>query len=339
MPTVQVHADELQRLIVRRLTEAKLPTPDAETVADILVFAELRGVASHGAVRVEHYCDRIQAGGINLAPGLAVDFVKPAAGRLDARGGMGHVASKMAMSAALDKAAEHGVAMVGVANSSHNGALAYYARMALDRKMSALVCTHTDPLVAPFGGRFAFLGSNPMAFAFPGRTGNILVDMATSEIPWGKVINHRNEKKPLPPGLVQDKNGDPTTDADAAVSLTSFGGVKGYSISIMIEALTGLLIGGVFGPHVSRMYQNIGERRNLSNFFLAIDPSVFWGGADAFLDTTQRMIDELHAQPTKDGFEKVLVPGEIEEMRAAKNSRDGIPIPTAIYEYLTGGAK
>jgi ureidoglycolate dehydrogenase (NAD+) len=205
--------------------------------------------------------------------------------------------------------------------------------MALDRKMAALVCTHTDPLVAPFGGRFAFLGSNPMAFAFPGRDKNILVDMATSEIPWGKVINHRNEKKPLPPGLVQDANGDPTTDADKAVSLTSFGGVKGYSISIMIEALTGLLVGGVFGPHVSKMYADIGEYRNLSNFILVIDPSVFSGG-DAFLDVAQRMINELHQQKPQDGFKQVLVPGEIEEMRVAQNLKNGIAVPQAMYDFL-----
>ncbi len=320
--------------------EATLVPPDdldAATVADVLVFAELRGVASHGAIRVEHYCARIRAGGINTASAFAVDFIKPAVGLLDAEGGMGHVAAKRAMEAALDRAKEHGIAMVGVKNSSHNGALAYYAQMALDRKMAALVCTHTDPLVAPFGGRFAFLGSNPLAFAFPGRATNILVDMATSEIPWGRIINHRNEKKPLPPGLAQDKNGDPTTDADAAASLTSFGGVKGYGVSLMIESLTGLLIGGVFGPHVSRMYENIGSRRDLSNFFLAIDPSVFWGGGDAFLDTTQRLVDELHAQPTKPGFEKILVPGEIEEMRAAQHRAQGIPVPRGIYDFLTKG--
>ena len=336
MDNVMVPADQLKKLIIKRLTEVKLPQADAETVADVLVFAELRGVVSHGVVRVEHYCNRIKAGGINLAPGFQVEFVKPTMGRLDAKGGMGHVASKLAAEKALEKAREHGMAMVGILNSSHNGALAYYAQMALDKKMAALVCTHTDRLVAPFGGRFAFLGSNPMAFAFPGRKQNILVDMATSEIPWGKVINHRMEKKPLPPGLVQDAEGNPTTDADKAVSLTSFGGVKGYSISIMIEALTGLLVGGVFGPHLAKMYDNIGEYRNLSNFFLAIDPSVFYGGGDGFLDVAQRMIDELHAQSPKEGFEKVMAPGEIEEMRIAKNAAAGIAVPKGIYDYLAG---
>ncbi len=336
MESVLVPVDDLKKYIINRLTEAKLSAADAEVVADVLVFAELRGVVSHGAVRVEHYCNRIKAGGINLQADFAIDFIKPTMGRLDAKGGMGHIASKRGAEAAIARAKEHGMAMVGICNSSHNGALAYYAQMALDHNMAALVCTHTDQLVAPFGGRFAFLGSNPMAFAFPGRKRNILVDMATSEIPWGKVINHRVEKKPLPEGLVQDAEGNPTTDPDKAVSLTSFGGVKGYSVSIMIEALTGLLIGGVFGPHVSKMYANLDTCRNLSNFFLAIDPSVFYGGGDGFLDVTQRMIDELHAQPPKDGFDKVMVPGEIEEMKMTANRKTGIAVPKNIYDFLVG---
>ncbi len=333
MENVLVQANDLKAMIVKRLTEVNLPRADAETVADVLIFAELRGVVSHGTCRVEHYCNRIRAGGININPGFAVEFVKPTMGRLDAKGGMGHVASKLAAEKALDRAKEHGMAMVGVYNSSHNGALAYFAQMALDRKMAALVCTHTNKLVAPFGGRFAFLGSNPMAFAYPGRKQNILVDMATSEIPWGKLINYQNEGKPVPLGLAQDAEGNDTTDPAKAVSLTAFGGVKGYSISIMIEALTGLLVGGVFGPHLAPMYEEIDRLRNLSSFFLAIDPSVFSGG-DGFLDVAQQMIDELHAQSPKEGFRKVLVPGEIEDMRIEKNKKDGIAVPKDIHDFL-----
>ncbi len=128
--------------------------------------------------------------------------------------------------------------------------------------------------------------------------------------------------------------GNDTTDARKAVSLTAFGGAKGYGISIMIEALTGLLGGGVFGPHLAPMYEEIDRLRNLSGFFLALDPSVFWGGGDRFLDIAQSMIDELHAQPTKEGVAKVLIPGDIEDMRIERNRRDGIPVPQGIHDYL-----
>lgn len=333
--TIRVKADALQSLIVKRLTEAGMNAADANTVADVLIFAELRGVASHGVVRVEHYCNRIKAGGINLHPHLKVTFAKPALGRLDAQGGMGHVAAAHAMKKAIAAARDHGLAAVGVCNSSHTGALAYYAQMALDARMASLVCVNTDRLVVPFGGRFSFLGSNPLAFGYPGRKEDILIDMATSEIPWGKVINHRLQKKPLPEGLVQDADGNSTTDADQAVSLTAFGGPKGYSLNVMVECLTGLLVGGVFGPHLAKMYDGLDNYRNLSNFFLVIDPSVFFGG-DAYLDVAQRMIDEIHGQPARDGFERVMIPGEIERVNAAKNASLGIPVPKDIYEYLAG---
>ncbi len=335
MEIVKVKAEDLRRMVVKRLTGVGMKADEAGIVAEVLVFAELRGVASHGVVRVEHYCKRIAAGGINLTPGLAVEWPKPAVGRLDAKGAMGHVAGVFAMKAAIAKAREHGLAMVGVLNSSHAGALAYYAQQALDAKMASIVCVDTDRLVVPFGGRFSFLGSNPLAFGYPGRKENILIDMATSQIPWGKIINHRLQNKPLEPGLAQDKDGNPTTDAAKAVSLTPFGGPKGYSINVMIECLTGLLVGGFFGPHLTPMYQDIGKYRNLANFFLVIDPSVYWGG-DGFLDLAQRMIDEIHAAPAADGFARVMVPGEIEQMNIAKHSAEGIPLPKEIHDFMAG---
>lgn len=335
MDIVKVKAEDLKKMVAKRLTGAGMGAADAGVVADVLVFAELRGVASHGVVRVEHYCNRIKAGGINLRPDLKVEFVKPAIGRLDAKGGMGHVAAVHAMNEALRVAKDQGMAMIGVLNSSHAGALAYYAQMALDRKMASLICIDTDRLVVPFGGRFSFLGSNPLAFGFPGRREDILIDMATSEIPWGKIINHRLQNKPLPPGLTQDAEGNPTTDAAKAVSLTPFGGPKGYSINVMVEALTGLLVGGVFGPHLSKMYEGLDKHRNLSNFFLVIDPTVFYGG-DGYLDVAQRMIDEIHSQPALDPAGQVKIPGDIERAAMAKNSVEGIPIPKGIHDFLAG---
>lgn len=332
---VRVREDDLRRMTVKRLVEAGMKRDDAAVVADVLLFAELRGVASHGVVRVEHYTNRIRAGGINITPDLKVEYVKPTMGRLDADGAMGHVAATFATKAAIKTAAEHGMAMVGICNNSHTGALAYYAQMALDAKMASLVCVNTDRLVVPFGGRFSFLGSNPLAFGFPGRKESILIDMATSEIPWGKIINARLENKPLAPGLVQDAEGNPTTDPNKAVSLTPFGGPKGYAINVLIEALSGLLIGGVFGPHLTKMYENLDQHRNLSTFMLVIDPAVFYGGGDGFLDVAQRMIDEIHAQPAAAGVQRVLIPGDIERARMAAYQAEGIPVPRAIYEYLS----
>ena len=336
MPTdmVIVKKEDLGRMVVKRLTEAGMGEKDAAIVADILVFAELRGVSSHGVLRVEHYTNRIRAGGINLRPVLKVEKLKPSIGLLDAAGAMGHVAAKFATEAAIGLAREHGMALVGVKNSSHCGALAYYVQQVLDAGMASIVCVNTDKVVVPFGGRQSFFGSNPFAFGFPGERDDILLDMATSEAAWGKILHARDKNQPLSPGWAVDAEGNPTTDPFKAVSLTAFGGHKGYGISVMVEALTGLMIGGVFGPHLKKMYGDLDSYRDVSGFILVIDPSVF-GPKEEFLARTRRMVDELHSQPVAEGVEKVMVPGEIEKRCMERLATEGIPVPRAIYDFLS----
>lgn len=333
--TVVVGKDELAAMTATRLMDGGLSKADADIVADILVFAELRGVASHGVLRVEHYVNRMRQGGINLKADLAVEFVKPTIGRLDAKGAMGHVATRLATAEAIRAAGEQGMALVGVSNNSHNGALGYYAQMALDAGMAALVLSNVNSLVAPFGGVKPFLGPNPLAFAFPGRNGDILLDMATSEVAFGKILDYRVKKKPLPQGWGLDADGKPTTDPDRVVALTPFGGAKGYGIAIMAEALTGLMVGGVFGPYVAEMYKDLDKYRNVSSTVWVIDPKVV--GGEAVLDVTQRMIDEIHAQPAANGFSRVLAPGDLERACAEERAKTGIPVPKSLYDYLSSG--
>jgi ureidoglycolate dehydrogenase (NAD+) len=323
----------LKALVVTRLREAGMPEGQAAVVADVLVFADLRGVYSHGVMRVEHYAARIRAGGMNLHPSFHIERIKPAIGLVDAQGAAGHVMTAYATEQALRIAAEQGLAMVGVNNNSHCGALAYYVQRALDQKMAAMVCVHTDKIVVPFGGRNAYFGTNPFAFGFPGTTDAILLDMATSEVAWGKILHAREKGQPIPASWAVDAEGAPCTDPHRAAALFPFGGAKGYGISVMVEALTGLMIGGVFGPHLKPMYGELASYRDLSSFILVIDPAVF-GAADEYLARTQQMIDELHRHPSVPGVEQVLVPGEIERRTMDRNRRDGVPVPMSVHGYL-----
>lgn len=332
-PGIVVTKTDLGAMIAKRLSEAGLSADQADIVADILVYAELRGVASHGALRMEHYVNRIKKGGINLQADFAIEQVKPTMGRLDAKGGMGHIATFRAAEAAIAIARVQGMGAVGVLNNSHNGVMAYYANMALQAKMACFICSNVNSLVAPFGGVKPYLGSNPLAFSFPGRKENILLDMATSEVAFGKILEHRVEKKPLAPTWALDTEGNPTTDPDKAEALTSFGGAKGYGIGIMLEALTSLMIGGFFGPQLEPMYGDLAKYRNLATFVLVINPAVF--GGERFLDTAQAMIDDLHRQPAAPGFSKVMIPGEIEENNIRRHEKDGITLPGEVYEYLS----
>jgi ureidoglycolate dehydrogenase (NAD+) len=326
--------DVLRAMVVKRLREVGMPDAQAAVVADVLVYADLRGVYSHGVMRVEHYASRVRSGGMNVNPTFRIERLKPSIGLVDAQGAAGHVMGKYATEQAIGIAREQGMALVGVKNSSHCGALAYYVQMALDVKMAAMVCVHTDKIVVPFGGRDAYFGTNPFAFGFPGAKDSILLDMATSEVAWGKVLHAREKGQPIPETWAVDAEGKKVTDPRQAASLFPFGGPKGYGISVMVEALTGLMIGGVFGPHLKKMYGDLESYRDLSSFILVIDPAVF-GSADGYLARTQQMIDELHAHPPAPGVERVLVPGEIEQRIMERNRRDGIPVPKPVYDYLS----
>ncbi len=327
-------AEDLRKMAIKRLTEANMPEKDAAVIADVLVFADLRGVHSHGVLRVEHYVNRIRKGGMNLAAECSMERIKPSVGLVDAKGAAGHVVTKYATEQAIAMAREQGLALVGIKNNSHCGALAYYVQMALDAKMSSIVLVNTDIRVVAFGSRDAFFGTNPFAFGFPGEKENILLDMATSEIAWGKVLTAREKGQTLREGWAVDSEGRSTTDPFKAVNLNPFGGPKGYGINLLVEALTGIMIGGVFGPHLNRMYEDLDSYRNLSNFILVMDPAAF-GSAQACLARSQRMIDELHALPPAPGVEKVLLPGEIESRFMARYRKEGIPLPRSVYAYLS----
>lgn len=190
--------DALKKMAVKRLAEAGMPETDAACMADVLVYADLRGVHSHGVLRVQHYTQRIRAGGMNLRAKLCLARIKPSIGLLDAQGAAGHVATTFATREAIGIAREQGLAMVGIKNNSHCGALAYYVQMALDANMAAFMCANTDKQTVPFGGREAFFGTNPFAFGFPGEKESILLDMATSGVAWGKVLIAREKNQTIP---------------------------------------------------------------------------------------------------------------------------------------------
>ena len=230
---------------------------------------------------------------------------------------------------------EHGIGLVGVKNSSHCGALGYYVNMALEQKLMAIVSVNTDAAVVPFGGKGPFFGTNPFAFGFPGTQQSMLLDMATSEVSFGKVFYAREKDMEIPAGWAVTKQGEPTTDPHAAFSLFPFGGYKGYGINMMVEALTGLLVGGVFGPHVKPMYAQLESHRDLSSFHLVIDPTLFYG--DDVYATAQAMFDELRSQPPASGCDRVKLPGEIEADTMRRSQKDGIAIPRTVYEFLKGG--
>ena len=337
MADIRVDAGELRGHVSARLTEAGLNQDHATIVADVLVHADLRGVRSHGVMRTEHYVTRLKAGSLNRNPDFSLKSIRSGASLLNADAGMGHPACCQAMDEAIRLAKKSGIGMTGVENGSHCGALSYFVLRAVSAGMIGMAVTQTDKCVAPFGGARAFFGTNPIAFGFPtAKHPPVVLDMATSNTAFGKVLHAKEQGDTIPDTWGLDDQGRPTTDPHQVASMTPFGTYKGYGLGLVIDVLTGVLLGAQFGPHIHAMYGDYDKPRELASLMIAIDPTTF-NTLDRFTAQMDSMVDELHAEPTAPGIDRVLVPGEREVLLEEENLAHGVPVVDSIYEWLRGG--
>jgi ureidoglycolate dehydrogenase (NAD+) len=305
---------------------------DAAEVAGSLVQTSLWGIDSHGVARLPHYLDRLSRGSINARPRVTVDRTGPCTAQLAGDRGHGIAIAHHAMRLAIGIAREHGIAAAGVADSSHCGAIGLYTRQAAREGLVAFAFTHADSVAAPHGGQRPFFGTNPLSIAFPRAGGEpVCLDMATTSIPFNRVMNARREGRPLPPDVAIDRDGRPTTDAERAVAVTPLGGAdyghKGYALALMIDLLCGPLLGNPFGPHIPPMFGDLDAPRRLGALFIVVDPMRFGGGA-ALAATVEAMARELAAEP---GAPRM--PGDPEQQQAQRR-RDGIPVDAALAQQF-----
>ncbi|WP_462422147.1 ureidoglycolate dehydrogenase [Salinicoccus sp. Marseille-QA3877] len=311
-----------------------LPEESAETIADVLVHANLRGVDSHGVLRIEHYIKRIKEGGINIQPRISESESSATTSTIDGDNGFGHYIAKKAMNSAIERAKAEGVGAVAVKNSSHCGALSYFVNQAAEDGLIGIAMTHADKIVVPFGGAESFFGTNPIAFGFPANKEEpLILDFATSTVALGKILNARETGESIPSGWGVDKDGNDTNNPNEVVALTPFGGPKGYGLAMVVEIFTALLTGAAFGPHISKMYGDYDKNRELGHFFMVIDPAKFVA-ADIFKSRLDQMINELREAPPAGNSEQIFAPGDIEMQTVKEREKNGIPITASIVEFL-----
>ncbi|MBM7645880.1 ureidoglycolate dehydrogenase (NAD+) [Scopulibacillus daqui] len=332
---MRITKDKLKKLIKTKLNKAGLNEDHAETVADVLAFADARGIHSHGAVRVEYYAERIAKGGINTNPDFKFEKTGPCTAIFDGDNGVGHVAAKLAMDEAVTIAKENGAAIVGVRRMGHSGAISYYARQAAKKNLIGLSVCQSDPMVVPFGGAEPYYGTNPIAFCAPGINGELLTfDMATTVQAWGKILDARSKNKEIPDSWAVNENGEPTTDPFHVKALLPVAGPKGYGLAMMVDVLSGVLLGLPFGNKVSSMYRDLSEYRNLGQLHIVINPEFFTNLTEFMQNITNTMRDLNHIKPAT-GFKQVLYPGQDADIREQEYGKNGIEIVSEIYEYLT----
>jgi ureidoglycolate dehydrogenase (NAD+) len=331
---VKVPKDELKELIKIKMMRAGLPEEHSIVVADHLAYADAMGVHSHGAVRVEYYAERIAKGGSNASPNLSFRKVGPSAGIYEGDNAVGMVVALNAMNEAIKLAKETGIGIVGIRQSGHCGTLSYYLKEAVKHDMVALSLCQSDPMAVPYGGSSPYFGTNPIGFAAPRSNGSpIVIDMATTVQAWGKVLDARAKNVSIPDTWAVDENGKPTTDPFAVKSLLPIAGPKGYCLMMMVDILAGSLLGLPFGKHVSSMYSDLSEGRNLGQMHIVINPSYFTD-LETFKDNLTTMVNELHDMPPSPDSDGVKYPGELSNGVEEDYSKNGVPIVKEIYDYL-----
>lgn len=335
---VNVTADRLHELIKTKLHKAGLTDEQAEETANHLVYSDLSGVHSHGAVRVEYYAERINKGGITTAPNLRFEKTGESTGIYHGDNAQGHYVANLALEPAIEMAKKTGVAVVGVARVGHTGTLSYYMRKIAEADLMGLSMTQSDPMVVPFGGAETYYGTNPIAFCAPSNDEHPLIfDMATTVQAWGKILDARSKGREIPDTWAVDADGAPTTDPNAVRGLLPIAGPKGYGLMMMVDMLAGILLGVPFGRDVSSMYADLTATRDLGQIYILIDPEKFAGIEQVKANVSKTMADLNNIKPAP-GFDRVQYPGQGSNERYASNLENGVDIPESIIEYLESDA-
>ncbi|MBU2055179.1 MAG: Ldh family oxidoreductase [Proteobacteria bacterium] len=334
-PKVMARHDQLETFCIRVLEKLRVPREEAEITAKTLVTANLRGVDTHGVLRLPLYAAKLKGGALQPSVNLTTERETIATALLDGHDGIGQVISCRAMQMAIRKAGETGVSYVAVKNSNHFGAAAYYSMMAPEHDMIGLAFTNASPRLAPTGGVERLFGNNPWSIAVPaGKRPPIVLDMANSVVAAGKIRILQKEGKPIPEGWALNEYGEPTTDAAEALRgiLLAVGGYKGYGITLMMDLLTGVLADSNYGPRVKGMDQDAAPG-GVAHSFMAISLAAFTDVA-AFKARMESYVDEIKSSKKARGAEVIYVPGEPEHLRVQERLAKGIPLQAKVAEEL-----
>jgi uncharacterized oxidoreductase len=292
---------------------------------------------------VPRYIDAVLEGGLTVNAHVAVQQDSGALLRLDGQRGYGQVIGREAMALGAARAKEHGVCVVGLAHSHHLGRIGQWAEQCVDEGLVSIhfVNVLSRPIVAPFGGRDARLGTNPFCVGIPRPGGEpILLDFATSKIAQGKTRVAHNKGVAVEPGTLIDERGEPTVEPRYAVieplgALLPFGEHKGAGLALICELLGGALAGGATGRAVTD-----GRRRVLNSMLsILVDPARL-GTAANLAREMEGFVAYATASPPQPGVERVLTPGEPERATRERRLREGVPVDAVTWsEIVAGGAK
>lgn len=324
---MKITKDNEYNLVKEILKKLGASEEDCELVAEATLDADLKGFTSHGLGRFPQYLNSIEHGTINLDENITIEKETPAIALINGNSGFGQAVSYKAMKLAIQKAKEVGIGCVGVHNSNHFGVTGFYSDLAIRDGVIGLVIANTDPAMAPLGASKALLGTNPIALGVPSDT-YIAVDMATSATARGKLLEAKRKGQSIPEGWALDKDGNPTTDPEAALegSILPFGAHKGYGLAFIIEVLCGPLVSACWGKDVTGTADPTKDCTK-GDLYIAIDPSKFTD-VETFRKDTESFVQEV--RDTGDTY----IPGDLEVRKIAEAEANGMEIDVNLYKQL-----
>ncbi len=348
MKKVEVNA--LKGFIIEVFNKMGCAAKDSLQAADILVKAELRGIGSHGSMRLVEYVNLWKNKRVNVNPDIKIVNETPGTALIDGGKGFGLIVAPMAMRLAIDKAKSVGTGWVSVRNSYHFGIAGYFAMMALEHDMIGIAMTNANPLVAPTFSKEPLLGTNPVAVAVPaGEEPPYVADFATAPIARGKLDQKFAAGLQAPEGLLQNADGEPVTDPDilyrgGAIKTLGgdkeHGGHKGYCMTSIVDILSAVLPGANFGPLVVPTLgyltgEKAGEDRGIGHFFGAIRIDAFQT-AEEFKNYMDLWIRTFRSATPVKGEQPVLIPGDPERLSEERMTKEGIGLPESVLKKLIG---
>lgn len=332
----KIRYEELKAMILALTAGAGIPEEDGFILAESLLQADMRGVHSHGILRLPLYLVRICTGAVNAKPQCRILQETMATALLDGDHALGQISGHRAMQLAMDKAAHCGIGAVAVRHGHHFGAAAYYAMMAEPRDMIGIALTNTPPLMAAWGGKTRMVGNNPFAVYIPaGEELPVLLDMALSQVAQGKISLAAAKGESIPSDWSTDAQGNPTTDPLAALHgiLLPSGGHKGYGLAVVIDMLTGILSGAQFGSHVRTMSGYPEEQQDSGQLYIAIRIEAF-RSLEAFKKDVDTYIREIKSAPKAEWVQAIYLPGEQSFLRWRQNMQEGVELPEGVIQDI-----
>lgn len=332
--TITIAVDTLRDFLTRIFQAAGCDSENARLNAIGVVEADLHGHHIQGTDHIYSTVRELRAGHLNGRAKPKVVRETAATARVDGDGGTGHATGLFATGIAMRKAREAGIGAVGLVGGGDIFMLGYYAEQIAHDGLVGMVFTNTHPVrVHPAGGLDRLLGTNPIAFGFPVAGGDpIVIDFATSTSAIGHVRIASYSGTPIPPDIAIDRNGNPTTDANAALdgALTPLGGHKGFALGLAVGLLSGPVIGAVIGAELSQaLAEGEGERRR-GHLFIALDPAAF-GDPALNAERTAAYVSLLKSSRKAPGVAEIRMPGERGHRLKREAQQNGITLLASIW--------